>query len=169
MDAQPSKFGRENTQMELSTAQEIVVKLKAVKDQQHLTVPQIKKMVEDTGAFVSETTLRRVFAENSEIEDSFSYESTLRPIAQALLIEDGLSSGDDVMKSKIEGLEVIIAQKNEVIESLRMQIAKLKADHEQRCREYEQRMDFLRDQIETKDRRMDERDEMIRRLMEKCL
>ena len=169
MNSQPSTNGREHSQMELSTAQEIVVKLKAVQEQQHLTVPQIKKMVEDTGAFVSETTLRRVFAKNSEIEDSFSYQSTLRPIAQALLIEDVLSSGDDVMKAKIEGLEVIMAQKNEIIESLRMQIAKLKADHEQRCREYEQRMDFLRDQIEKKDRRMDERDEMIRRLMEKCL
>ena len=155
--------------MELTAAQEIVVKLKAVQAQQHLTVPQIKKMVEETGAFVSETTLRRVFAKNSEVEDSFSYENTLRPIAQALLIEDTLSTADDVTRAKIESFEVILAQKNEIIESLRWQVEKLKADHEQRCREYESRMDFLRDQIEKKDRRMDEKDEMIKKLLEKCL
>lgn len=84
-------------------------------------------------------------------------------------IEDRLSSGDNLMKSKIEGHEVIMAQKNKVIESLRMQIAKLKADHEQRCREYEHRMGFLCDKIEKKDSRMDERDEMILWLMEKCM
>lgn len=155
--------------MELSTAQEIIVSLKKVKAQQNLSIPQIKTMVDATGGFVSTTTIRRVFAENSESEDSFSYENTLRPIAQALLIEDTLSTADNVIRAKVESLEVIIQQKNEIIESQNLQIEKLKADHELRCREYEQRMDFLRDQIEKKDRRMDERDEIIKRLMEKCL
>lgn len=38
-------------------------------------------------------------------------------------IEDRLSSGDNLMKSKIEGHEVIMAQKNKVIESLRITAA----------------------------------------------
>ena len=155
--------------MELTAAQEIVVKLKAVQAQQRLSIPQIKKMVDETGAFVSETTIRRVFAKNSEIEDSFNYETTLRPIAQALLIEDTLSTADNVTRAKVESFEIILQQKNEMIESIRAQIDKLKEDQENRCREFEQRMDFLRDQIEKKDRRMDEKDAMIKMLMERCL
>lgn len=155
--------------MELTAAQEIIVSLKKVKAQQNLSIPQIKSMVDATGAAVSLTTIRRVFADESEVEDSFSYETTLRPIAQALLIEDTLSTADDVIRAKVESLELIIQQKNEINESLKRQIEKLKADHELRCREYEQRMDFLRDQIEKKDRRMDEKDVMINRLLEKCL
>ena len=155
--------------MELTAAQEIVVKLKAVQAQQRLSIPKIKRMVEETGAFISETTLRRVFAENSEIEDSFNYETTLRPIAQALLIEDTLSTADDVTRAKVESFEIILAQKNETIESLKKQVEKLKEEHEKRCEECRRRMDFLRDQIEKKDRRMDEKDEMIRLLLDKCL
>ena len=155
--------------MELTAAQEIVVKLKAVQTQQKLTIPQIKKMVDSTGAFVSETTLRRVFAQNSEIEDSFNYENTLRPIAQALLIEDTLSTADDVTRAKVESFEIILAQKNEIIESQKRQIEKLKEEYDKRCAECRKRMDFLRDQIEKKDRRMDEKDEMIKRLLDKCL
>lgn len=155
--------------MELTAAQEIVVKLKAVQSQQRLTIPQIKKMVDETGAFISETTLRRVFAKNSEIEDSFNYEATLRPIAQALLIEDTLSNADDITRAKVESFEIILAQKNEIIENQRRQIEKLKEEHELRCSECRRRMDFLRDQIEKKDRRMDEKDEMIRMLLDRCL
>ena len=168
-ERKPPEKEKEPLFMELTAAQEIVVKLKAVQSQQHLSIPQIKKMVDATGAFVSETTLRRVFAKNSEIEDSFNYEATLRPIAQALLIEDTLSTADDVTRAKVESFEIILAQKNEIIDEMREQIEKLKADHENRCKEYEARMDFLRDQIEKKDRRMDEKDEMIRLLLDKCL
>ena len=45
----------------------------------------------------------------------------------------------------------------------------MKKSHEERCREYEKRMAFLRDQIELKDQRMDRKDEIISKLMEKCL
>ena len=155
--------------MELTAAQEIVVKLKAVQSKQRLSIPQIKKMVDATGAFISETTLRRVFAQNSEIEDSFNYETTLRPIAQALLIEDTLSTADDITKAKVESFEIILAQKNETIDNLKQQIEKMREEHDKRCAECRKRMDFLREQIDKKDRRMDEKDEMIKLLLDKFL
>jgi len=155
--------------MELTAAQEIVVKLKAVQSKQRLSIPQIKKMVDATGAFISETTLRRVFAQNSEIEDSFNYETTLRPIAQALLIEDTLSTADDITKAKVESFEIILAQKNETIDNLKQQIEKMREEHDKRCAECRKRMDFLREQIDKKDRRMDEKDEMIKLLLDRFL
>ena len=160
---------RECLQMELTAQQEIIVKLKEVKEKQNLSIPQIKAMMDRAGGFVSLTTIRRVFAENSEFEDSFSYENTLRPIAQVLLIEDTLSTGDDSTRAKVEAFEILLQQKSEIIESLKRQIEKLKLEQEDRCREYEARMDFLRDQIEKKDRRLDERDEMIKTLLGKVL
>ena len=164
-----SKTERRVALMELNATQEIIVTLKTVKDQQHLSIPQIKSLVDATGAYISMTTLRRVFADHSEIDDSFSYENTLRPIAQALLINNELETDDASIRTRIESFEAIIRHKNEVIESLHKQIEELKEEHEKRCKEYEQRMDFLRDQIELKDSRMDRKDEMIAKLMDKIL
>ena len=155
--------------MELSGAQEIIRKLKAVKVERKLTNTQIKALVDAGGGYVSLTTIRRVFAEESEINDNFSYESTLRPIAQALLIEDTISQGDSQTRSKIEAFEAIIHQKNEKIESLQNNIDHLKVY-------YDKRIDFLLDQIALKDRRADEqaakineKDAMIRMLLEKVI
>lgn len=155
--------------MEFSATQEIISKLKAVKDQRQLSVPQIKKMIDGTGTYISLTTLRRVFADGSETEDSFSYENTLRPIARALLMTDSAEVEDAGVRAKLEGLEAVFRLKNEIIDSLHKQIEDLKQAHERRCREYEGRMDFLRNQIELKDQRMDRKDEMISRLMDQLL
>ena len=162
-------MGKDAPRIEFSATQEIIVKLKEVQKSQRLTIPQIKAKVDATGAIISMTTIRRVFAEGSETEDSFNYDATIRPIAQALLIADSLDSGDDAVRAKVESIEAIIRLKNDVIESQRQQIEGLKAEQDRRCREYEKRMDFLRDQIELKDQRMDRKDDMIEKLLAKLL
>ena len=150
--------------MELSSAQEIIVKLKTVKERQNLSIQKIKEMVCAAGGSVADTTLRRVFAENSETDDSFNYEYTIKPIAQALLIDDAMQM-DDVAKARVEGLEIIIEQKNEKIAELQSRIETMRAEHEARCAEYETRMAFLRNQIELKDQRMDRKDGIIEHLL----
>ena len=152
--------------MELNGTQEIIVKLKAVKEKRSLSIPDIKKMVDATGAYLSTTTLRRVFAEGSETEDSFSYENTLRPIAQALLIE---TDSDEDDRARIELYEALIAHKDEIIDNLRAQLERLRADHDSRCKECEGRMDFLMHQIDLKDARMERKDKIIDKLLEKVL
>lgn len=141
---------KEGSFMELTTAQEIIVNLKTVKEKQGLSIPQIKQMVDATGAYLSLSTLRRVFAEGSEEDSSFSYENTIRPIAQVLLIND-VSEDESVTHDKINGLLAIIHHKAEIITSLRSQV------------------DDLRRQIEIKDRRMDEQAQRIDKLMDKLL
>ena len=65
---------------------------------------------------------------------------------------------DSPYSKEIDGLKAVIHVQNE-------EIARL---HE--IKEHlESRITFLLEQIERKDRRMDEKDEIIRRLMEKCL
>ena len=143
--------------MNLTSTQEVILKLKAFKNENELTLPRIMDMIETNGEYISMTTLRRVFAANSENEDRFSYDKTIRPIARALLFQ-----ADDAPNVEVEGLKAVIRLKNEEIELLQDQIKSLKAV-------YERRLAFLLDQIDKKDKRMDEKDEIIHRLMEKVL
>ena len=155
--------------MDFTATQEIIRSLKAVQEKQNLSIPQIKSMLDATGAYVSTTTLRRVFAEGSEENDSFNYETTLRPIAQVLLHDRGHYTQDEIVLAKYEMYEAICRHKDEVVDGLRKQLEALRDEHDARCKECEGRMDFLMHQIELKDKRIDERGDVINRLLEKVL
>ena len=149
--------------MDISSTQEVILKLKAVKKENELSLPQVLKMIEANGDYLSMTTLRRVFAVNSEQDDSFSYDKTIRPIARALLFQsNSQEESDKVTAVEVEGLKAIIRLKNEEIDLLHEQIESLKAENVRRIA-------FLRDQIDKKDKRMDEKDTLIHKLLEKVL
>lgn len=168
MDAKPSTNEHLTTtldtnggsQMTLTRSQELIRQLKEIKNKNEITYPRILERMEKNGKFVSLTTLRRVFADGSELNaDSFNYETTLMPIAEALLnVEDVPTPEDSPYAKEIDGLKAVIHVQNE-------EIARL---HEMK-EHLETRITFLLDQIEKKDRRMDEKDEIIRKLMEKCM
>lgn len=146
--------------MELTNSQELIKKLKEIKARDEITYPRMMERIENNGKFVSLSTLRRVFAEGSEMSaTNFSYENTLLPIAEALLdLEDVPTPEDAPNAAEIESLKAVIRVQTEQIERL----------HEMN-EHLESRVTFLLEQIEKKDRRMDEKDEIIHKLMEKCL
>ena len=146
--------------MELTRAQELIRQLKDVKEKNEITYPRIMERLEKNGKFVSLTTLRRVFAAGSEESASnFNYETTLLPIAEVLLnAEDVPTAPDSPYAKEIDALKAVIHVQNEEIARLH----ELK-DH------LEARVTFLLDQIEKKDRRMDEKDDMIKTLLGKVL
>lgn len=149
--------------MNLTNTQEVILRLKAIKKENELTLPRIMDMIEANGDYLSMTTLRRVFAANSEQDDSFSYDKTIRPIARALLFQDEYDGEESVSPSmEIEGLKAVIRLKNEEIDLMKEQIEAIKEV-------YERRVAFLLDQIDKKDKRMDEKDKLIQKLMEKVL
>ena len=164
MDTKPSTHEQiltvEGQNMEHTKAQELIRQLKEVKERNEITYPRILERMEKNGKFVSLTTLRRVFAAGSENSaDSFNYENTLLPIAEVLLnVEDVPTLPDSPYAQEIDGLKAVIHVQNE-------EIARL---HEMK-EHLEGRITFLLDQIEIKDRRMDEKDSIIQRLMDKCL
>lgn len=144
--------------MELTRASELVKQLKEVKEKNEITYPRIMDRIEKNGKFVSLTTLRRVFADNSDASN-FDYENTLLPIAEALLnVEDVPTPQDGPYAKEIDGLKAVIHVQNE-------EIARL---HEMK-EHLEARITFLIEQIEKKDRRMDEKDAIITKLMDKVL
>lgn len=146
--------------MELTRSQELIRQLKEIKESHEITYPRIMERMEKNGKFVSLTTLRRVFAVGSEENASnFNYETTLLPIAEALLnVEDLPTPENSPYAKEIESLKSVIHVQNE-------EIARLHDIKEH----LEDRITFLLEQIDKKDRRMDEKDEIIRRLMEKVL
>lgn len=162
MDNKPSTHEHfENTggsRMELTRSQELIKQLKEIKRTQEITYPRIIERMEKNGKYVSLTTLRRVFAEGSEENASnFNYESTLLPIAEALLnVEDLPTPENSPYAKEIDGLKAVIHVQNE-------EIARL---HELK-EHLEERITFLLGQIEKKDRRMDEKEETIQKLMNK--
>ena len=145
--------------MELKKSQELITQLKEAKREKEITYPRIMERLEKNGKFISLTTLRRVFADGSERNDSFNYETTLLPLAEVLLnVEDVPTPDMSPYAKEIDGLKAVIHVQNE-------ELARL---HEMK-EHLEARVTFLLEQIEKKDRRMDEKDEIIRRLMNKCL
>ena len=165
MDAKPSLHDTYSTTdntlevsyMEHTSAQDLIVKLKEVKKRDEITYPRIMERMQKNGDFISLTTLRRVFADGSEMNaNSFNYENTLLPIAEAILDADEVPLAEH--SPEIDALKAVIHVQNEEIVKL----------HEMK-EHLESRITFLLEQIEKKDRRMDEKDEIIRKLMDKCL
>lgn len=148
------------SRMELTKSQELIRQLKEIKESNEITFPRIMERMERNGKVVSLTTLRRVFADGSEANaNNFSYENTLLPIAEVLLnVEDLPTPASSPYAAEIDGLKSVIHVQNE-------EIARL---HELK-EHLENRITFLLEQIEKKDRRMDEKDETIRKLMNKYI
>lgn len=167
MNKHSATFNQDGDKMELSSIQEIVVALKNVRGKMSIADIQ-KKVRSTTGIEIAATTLRRVYRDGSEDKDSFNYDKTLKPLAQTFLLATDPGESEET-RDRIAGLEAVFRLKNEKIEELQRQIEDLKAAHEARCREYDTRMAFLRDQIELKDQRMDRKDKIIEQLMDKVL
>lgn len=130
---------------------EIIRNLKRVKSENGLSISEIVNLCERNGDSVSETTIKKVFSDGSEAL-GFNYESTLKPIVNALLGDHEETAETDMMIS--------VAQFKEAkIKDLESQMARMEES-------YKRRIEFLKDQIEIKDARLDKRDEMITKLID---
>ena len=146
----------------MNKTKDLIIKLKAVKEEKGLSLNKIADLVEQNGDFISRSSIQRVFADGSE-DSSFRYEDTIRPIAKALLDIENIEDDDSLDTAT---LKTILKYKMQRIEDLEVQIEKLVAelDKEKVKRhekiddirnEYEKKIDFLKDQITLKDKRMD--------------
>lgn len=146
--------------MELREPKDLILACKKAKAELEYTLPRIEEEILKHGKSVSPSTLKRVFKDGSEENaGSFSFDHTLRPIAEVLLQAAEVPTPEGSPYSvEIELLKAELRVQTERAESLL-----------DRNEILEKRVDFLLTQIEKKDRRMDEKDEMIRRLMDQCL
>ena len=132
----------------------IIRNLKRVRNEDGLSISDIVNMCENNGEAVSESTVKKVFADGSEAF-SFNYESTLKPIINALL-------GDHEEAPETEMMISVAEFKAAKIKDLETQMARIEES-------YKRRIEFLRQQIDIKDARIDKRDEMISKLIDSIL
>ena len=149
--------------MELIDNRELVIELKRARTEKDITLPRLLEMLKAQRKEVGMTTLKRVFKEGSEDNDSFKY-TTLKPIAEVLLDEDNDGTTNDL---EIIRLQSELRVKEETITTLNNQINSLIVQIEQTRREAAKQMEFLHDQIKLKDKRMDTKDELIQRVMDR--
>lgn len=138
---------------------EIITKLKKVREENGLSYQKIAELVEQNGGNVSLSTVKRVFEDGSE-DYGYHYENTLKPIADAVL---GIyTESEAATPDEADALKAIIDYKSEKITELTAQIERIEES-------YRRRLDFLKDQIALKDKRIDRRDDMIERLLDRIM
>ena len=147
----------------MTNTRDIIIQLKKVREERGLSYKDILEIMEKNGDYLSKSTLSRVFADGSE-DVSFKYEETIRPIANALLDIETIEDEDNM---DVRAMKSLLKYKMKVIEDLEIKVSKLEADldrekvksHERLDAEREQhqkRIDFLTNQINLKDKRMDQ-------------
>lgn len=164
----------------MTNVKDIIIRLKNVRDSKGLSYTDILNLMEANGDYLSKSTLSRVFAEGSE-DISFRYEETIRPIANALLDMETIEADDT---QDVQAIKSILRYKIKRIEELEKQVEDLKAAidkeklkaHEKLEKErsqYDSKIEFLKEQITLKDKRMDmllnavyEKDKMHKELLE---
>ena len=135
----------------------IISRLKEVKENNpDLT---LQKISDHTG--VSLSTVTRIFDKDSE-NRTFRYES-IKPIAKMLLDLDSLDEGAEDEKA----LKAIIQFKEAAIEDLKHQLEQEREKYEKKLEKERAQsrasIDFLKHQIELKDKRIDDLFEMIKK------
>lgn len=146
----------------MTNTRDIIIKLKEVRDEKQLSYTDILNLMEKNGDFLAKSTLSRVFAEGSETM-SFKYEETIRPIANALLDIENIEDDDNM---DVKAMKSLLKYKIQRIEELEQQLIKAEAALDREKVKYHEKLDkerdrsqrsidFLKKQIELKDKRMD--------------
>ena len=141
---------------------DIILKLKEVREEKGLSYADILDLMEKNGDYLSKSTLSRIFAEGSE-DTNFKYDVTLRPIAKALLDIETIEIDDD---TDIQAMKSLLRYKIQRIEELEKQVQALSialdkekiksAEKLEKEREQSRRsIEFLKDQVSLKDKRID--------------
>lgn len=141
-----------------------IIKLKKIKQEQNLSIKKIMDLLEDQGQFVSEGTLKKIFAEGSE-EKSFRYQDTLAPLADVLMD----IYGDQSEVNDVATLKRIIREKNKQIEFLMVKMEEQKEVYAERKTMYERRIEDLNAQLKRLDISVEKKDKMLEQLMDKYL
>lgn len=142
----------------MTNTKDIIIRLKEVRKERNLSYSDILEMMEKNNDFVSKSTLSKLFADGSEEHpEKFRYDTTLRPIANAILDMENIEETDNM---DIQALKAILKYKIERIKELETTLdhEKLKA-HEKLDKEREQfqrSLTFCREQISLKDKRIDQ-------------
>ena len=159
----------------LADTKEIILALKKVYKEQKLSIDKVLAMVDEREGEgkVSRSTIQRLFAAGSEDDpSSFRYETTLIPICNALLDENSANT-TIMMKYKKDLIEDFAAQNKELKEEIKNIKCELEQEYNSKLEEctagFQKSIDFAKNQIELKDKRIDQLLDMNAKLLDQLL
>ena len=143
----------------MTNTKDIIIQLKDVREQKQLSYGDILELMEKNGDYLSKSTLSRVFAEGSENE-SFKYEETIRPIANAILDMENIEDTDNM---DVRALKSVLKFKLQMIEDLEKKIEQLEVALDKEKIKYHEKLEieraqsrssieFLKEQVALKDK-----------------
>ena len=150
----------------MTNVKDVILKLREVRKEKGLSYDKILSMLEEDGEYTSKSTLSRLFG-NKWAEYSFDYERTVLPIANILLDVDNIEADDDLdtkaYKSMLQFKMSIIDENARQIKELKEEIstvrdkerAKYSEKLEKETIQFQHSLDFMTQQIELKDKRID--------------
>lgn len=100
---------------------EIILQLKQIREERGLTIQDVHDLVISSGGYVSISSVKRVFSEESE-SASFRYQDTIQPIVRALLgVNEETPENNDITANEIDALKNVILLKDSIIKDLQSQ------------------------------------------------
>lgn len=153
--------------MEKKVMLRTIKRLKEIRAENSLTIPQISEKLIKNNVFISEPTLKRLFSPNSE-KMNFKYQDTIAPIAEILYAEYGESSPSD----DPEELHSRLWDRDKMIEQLMIQIEEMKtksSQYEKMCNErrtlLESHISDLQEEVSLLKSQIEKKDAMFERMM----
>lgn len=142
----------------MTNTKDIIIRLKEVRKERNLSYGDILELMEQNGDFIAKSTLSKLFADGSEDHpEKFRYETTLRPIANAILDMENIEETDDM---DIQALKAILKYKIERIKDLETMLDHEKLKHHEKIEkerdQFQKSLNFLKSQVELKDKRIDQ-------------
>ena len=149
----------------MTNVKDVILKLREVQKEKQLSYDKILAMLEEDGEYLSKSTLSRLFGNKWE-EYSFDYERTILPIANVLLDIETIEADDDIDST----YKALLTFKMSIIDDNAQQIKELKEEIqtvrekeqlkygeklEKHDEEHQRSVDFLKSQIDLKDKRID--------------
>lgn len=139
----------------MTNTKDLILKLREVRLEKGLSYNDILALMEKNGDHLSKSTLSSIFNDDLDSK-SFDYEYTLKPVATALLDIETIEADDDM---DTQAMKVLLKYKIQRIEELEAALAKEKVKYHERLdkerEKHERSIEFLKHQIELKDKRMD--------------
>lgn len=149
--------------MEVNTLKkDTVERLRKVRKEQALTIPNIIKMLEERGYYLSEATVKRVFSENAD-PNSFKYHDTITPLADVLLDFYCDQSGTE----EVEALKAMIRDKNMTISILVAKNEEIRADFDKRIAHLQKQIERLEKNLDFREGVVSRKDDVIESLLNK--
>lgn len=150
-----------------SKKEEVLRQLKTARKTKGLSYQNIVDGTEELGMAVSLSSVRRVFAEDSDADD-FRWDTTLRPIAHVVLGIDSDEAPQTLEEARVEvsGLTAVVDYKEAMIRKLEAELDRAHSGHQRELASREdaeaRKVAFLREEIRVARAERDAKERILR-------